>query len=107
MHVALVRSHHISVAQTDTTVITQAHVSQLALKCVLAALEQHPDDVDIQAKGLVVLGVLGQVQSHWTPTAPCLLRCNEAVTVRYSACDACCLRVVQVGCSSQLLDRCV
>ncbi|DBA73902.1 TPA: hypothetical protein ACH3X2_009553 [Trebouxia sp. C0005] len=41
-------------------IMMQAHVSQLALKCVLAALAQHPDDVDIQAKGLVVLGVLGQ-----------------------------------------------
>lgn len=47
--------------------ITQAHVSQLALKCVLAALAQHPDDVDIQAKGLVVLGVLGQVHPHCKP----------------------------------------
>ncbi|KAL0025671.1 hypothetical protein WJX77_003216 [Trebouxia sp. C0004] len=41
-------------------IMMQAHVSQLALKCVLAALAQHPDDDDIQAKGLVVLGVLGQ-----------------------------------------------
>lgn len=39
----------------------QAHVSQLALKHVLAALAQHPEDIDIQAKGMVVLGVLGQV----------------------------------------------
>jgi len=45
-------------------------VSQLALKCVLAALAQHPDDIDIQAKGLVVLGVLGQVHPHWKPSAP-------------------------------------
>ena len=41
----------------------QAHVSQLAMKHILAALAQHPHDVDIQAKGLVALGVLGQV---WT-----------------------------------------
>ena len=41
----------------------QAHVSQVAMKGVLAALAQHPNDVDIQAKGLVVLGVLGQVPS--------------------------------------------
>lgn len=41
--------------------VVQAHVSQLALKQVLAALAQHPNDIDIQAKGMVVLGVLGQV----------------------------------------------
>ena len=39
----------------------QAHVSQLALKHVVAALARHPDDADIQSKGMVVLGVLGQV----------------------------------------------
>jgi len=44
-------------------------VSQLALKSVLAALTQHPDDIDIQAKGLVVLGVLGQVHPLWKPNA--------------------------------------
>lgn len=43
-------------------------MSQLALKHVLAALAQHPDDIDIQAKGLVVLGVLGQV--------PLLIHCH-------------------------------
>jgi len=83
-------------------VITQAHVSQLALKSVLAALAQHPDDIDIQAKGLVVLGVLGQVQPHWKSSAhsapsAALLRCCEAVTDRCSACDARCLCVVQVS----------
>ena len=40
----------------------QAHVCQLGLSSVLAALQNHPDDTDIQAKGLVVLGVLGQVK---------------------------------------------
>ena len=40
----------------------QAHVSQVAMKGVLRALEQHRNDTDIQAKGLVVLGVLGQVR---------------------------------------------
>lgn len=42
----------------------QAHVCQLGLSSVLAALQNHPDDTDIQAKGLVVLGVLGQVKSN-------------------------------------------
>ena len=43
--------------------LLQAHVSQLALPQILTAIENHPDEVDIQAKGLIVLGVLGQA-SH-------------------------------------------
>ena len=42
-------------------VCLQAHVCQVGLNSVLAALKNHPSDTDIQAKGLVVLGVLGQV----------------------------------------------
>ena len=38
-------------------------MSQLALPQILTAIENHPDEVDIQAKGLIVLGVLGQA-SH-------------------------------------------
>ncbi|KAK9817719.1 hypothetical protein WJX72_001212 [[Myrmecia] bisecta] len=38
----------------------QAHIAALALADVLAALASHPTEADIQAKGLVVLGVLGQ-----------------------------------------------
>jgi hypothetical protein len=38
----------------------QAHLTQLALQDVLLAVRNHPEEPDIQAKGLVVLGVLGQ-----------------------------------------------
>ncbi len=41
----------------------QAHVSQLALPQILTAIANHPEEIDIQAKGLIVLGVLGQA-SH-------------------------------------------
>ncbi|KAL3137014.1 hypothetical protein ABBQ32_006605 [Trebouxia sp. C0010 RCD-2024] len=41
-------------------IMMQAHVCQVGLSSVLAALNNHPVDTDIQAKGLVVLGVLGQ-----------------------------------------------
>ena len=37
-------------------------MSQLALPEILAAIANHPGEVDIQAKGLIVLGVLGQVR---------------------------------------------
>lgn len=52
-----------SKAVTDT-MCPQAHVCQVGLSSVLAALNNHPIDTDIQAKGLVVLGVLGQVRSR-------------------------------------------
>ena len=39
----------------------QAHVATLALPAVIAALRTHAQHADVQAKGLVVLGVLGQV----------------------------------------------
>lgn len=39
----------------------QAHLSRLALNEVLTALRNHGKEADIQAKGMVVLGVLGQV----------------------------------------------
>lgn len=56
----------------------QAHVSQVAMKGVLRALEQHRNDTDIQAKGLVVLGVLGQVR------VTCLaLTCDYAASSRH------------------------
>lgn len=59
----------------------QAHVSQVAMKAVVRALAQHPTDADIQAKGLVVLGVLGQV----TPlSAPALCSCCSC------SCSCCC-----------------
>ncbi|CAL5227738.1 g10754 [Coccomyxa viridis] len=43
----------------DNTVL-QAHLAQLALGDIFAALEVHQDQSDLQAKGLVALGVLGQ-----------------------------------------------
>ena len=39
----------------------QAHLAQLALGDICAALDVHRDQADLQAKGLVALGVLGQV----------------------------------------------
>jgi hypothetical protein len=39
----------------------QAHVATQALPAVVGALRTHPQHADVQAKGLVVLGVLGQV----------------------------------------------
>ena len=39
----------------------QAHVATIALPAVVSALRAHRDHADVQAKGLVVLGVLGQV----------------------------------------------
>lgn len=39
----------------------QAHVATIALPSVVAALRAHAGHADVQAKGLVVLGVLGQV----------------------------------------------
>ena len=39
----------------------QAHVATIALPSVVAALRAHAEHADVQAKGLVVLGVLGQV----------------------------------------------
>ena len=48
----------------------QAHVCQVGLNSVLAALRNHPSDTDIQAKALVVLGVLGQVRHIYCCHAP-------------------------------------
>ncbi len=41
--------------------ILQAHLATLSLPDIFAALAQHQDQADLQAKGLVALGVLGQV----------------------------------------------
>lgn len=41
----------------------QAHVATIALPAVISALRAHKEHADVQAKGLVVLGVLGQVES--------------------------------------------
>ena len=40
----------------------QAHLAQLSLRDIFEALEVHQDQADLQAKGLVALGVLGQVR---------------------------------------------
>ena len=40
----------------------QAHLAQLSLGDIFEALEIHQDQADLQAKGLVALGVLGQVR---------------------------------------------
>ena len=40
----------------------QAHLAQLSLGDIFEALEMHQDQADLQAKGLVALGVLGQVR---------------------------------------------
>jgi hypothetical protein len=40
----------------------QAHLTQECLGDVLTALDNHPDEADIQTKGLVLLGVLIQVR---------------------------------------------
>ena len=40
----------------------QAHLAQLSLSDIFEALEVHQDQADLQAKGLVALGVLGQVR---------------------------------------------
>ena len=48
----------------------QAHVCQIGLSSVLAALHNHLGDTDIQAKALVVLGVLGQVRHNCFCTPP-------------------------------------
>ena len=40
----------------------QAHLAQLSLGDIFKALETHQDQADLQAKGLVALGVLGQVR---------------------------------------------
>lgn len=61
-------------------VCVQAHVCQVGLKSVLAALRNHPSDTDIQAKALVVLGVLGQVRRNCLvllPTPPSSPRCPK------------------------------
>ena len=42
--------------------ILQAHLASLGLPDIFIALKQHLDQVDLQAKGLVALGVLGQVR---------------------------------------------
>ena len=42
----------------------QAHVATIALPAVVSALRAHREHADVQAKGLVVLGVLGQVTSQ-------------------------------------------
>ena len=59
----------------------QAHVCQLGLNSVLAALQNHPDDTDIQAKGLVVLGVLGQVGGAYHVTGNACSTCNKLSTL--------------------------
>ena len=48
----------------------QAHVATLALPAVVAALRAHVDHADVQAKGLVVLGVLGQVRPFASTLRP-------------------------------------
>lgn len=44
----------------------QAHAATLALPAVVFSLRSHVQHADIQAKGLVVLGVLGQVRVRST-----------------------------------------
>lgn len=39
----------------------QAHITQACLPLIMVALDRHRDEVDIQTKGLVLLGVLIQV----------------------------------------------
>lgn len=46
--------------------ILQAHLAGLGLPDIFIALTQHLDQVDLQAKGLVALGVLGQVRAAST-----------------------------------------
>lgn len=41
--------------------VLQAHLANLALMDIFVALAAHEGQVDLQAKGLVALGVLGQV----------------------------------------------
>jgi hypothetical protein len=43
--------------------VLQAHLANLALPDIFIALAQHEGQVDLQAKGLVALGVLGQVRA--------------------------------------------
>jgi len=42
----------------------QAHITQEALHDIVAALDTHQGEVDIQTKGLVLLGVLIQVRAR-------------------------------------------
>ena len=49
----------------------QAHLAQLSLGDIFEALEIHQDQADLQAKGLVALGVLGQVRG----CAPTMCSC--------------------------------
>lgn len=51
----------------------QAHVATVALPAVISALRAHSDHADVQAKGLVVLGVLGQVALSKVPRSSCNL----------------------------------
>ena len=55
----------------------QAQLANLALGDICTALELHPDQTELQAKGLVVLGVLGQVRcvGAMSPTVRHLRRC--------------------------------
>ncbi len=65
----------------------QAHLAQLALGDIYAALEVHQDQSDLQAKGLVALGVLGQVRPKLSslPNSSCRLpnamKCFSALRV--------------------------
>lgn len=42
--------------------VMQAHLTNVLMPHVLAALRAHPTEADIQAKGLVALGVMAQVR---------------------------------------------
>ena len=86
-------SEHYRRCQSDAdSDIVQAHLAQLALGDIFAALEVHQDQADLQAKGLVALGVLGQARTR-PSSAP---DNDETFTVF--------LPVIALTCCSTVLD---
>lgn len=53
---------HIFKATATENAVMQAHSTNVLMPHVLAALRTHPTESDIQAKGLVALGVMAQVR---------------------------------------------
>ena len=62
----------------------QAHLAQLSLGDIFEALEVHQDQADLQAKGLVALGVLGQVRG-------CASSTHMLAVLLYTVADATCI----------------
>ena len=71
----------------------QAHLAQLSLGDIFEALDVHQDQADLQAKGLVALGVLGQVKG-------CASSTHMLAILLYTMADTTCIPA-DFGCSQQ------